>query len=276
MLDPRLTRRETLRLGLGAMGLSLPSILSLRATAHAAATGKHPANNGFGRAKSCIILFAWGGMSHIDTFDPKPGAPAEFRGIFQPISTSVPGIRFSEHLPHLARQAHRLAVVRSAHHRSSAHGKGMYWNLTGHPPQQPDFAANNEATGQDWPCLGSVVSKVRTIPTGVPGCAMLPYQMWDNMTRQGGHDAGWLGRTYDPIILKPAHGKAYGGISRDTGIASLQLPQGIDRAVRWPAIALAFVGIVNGASTTQLRALSRTGQRTASESQNPGGAESRR
>ena len=204
MLDPRLTRRETLRLGLGAMGLSLPSILSLRATAHAAATGKHPANNGFGRAKSCIILFAWGGIRHIDTFDPKPGAPAEFRGIFQPISTSVPGIRFSEHLPHLARQAHRLAVVRSAHHRSSAHGKGMYWNLTGHPPQQPDFAANNEATGQDWPCLGSVVSKVRHHPHRCAGLCHAPLSNVGQHDAQGGHDAGWFGRTYDPIILKPA------------------------------------------------------------------------
>ena len=207
MFDSHLTRRDTLRLGLGAMGLSLPSILGLQQTANAATKRKSISSDGFGRAKSCIILFAWGGMSHIDTYDPKPNAPQEFRGIFQPISTSVPGIRFSEHLPHLARQAHRLAVVRSAHHRSSAHGKGMYWNLTGHPPQQPEVASNNEATGQDWPCLGSVVSRVRTIPTGVPGCAMLPYQMWDNMTRQGGHDAGWLGGTDDPIILKPARGK---------------------------------------------------------------------
>jgi hypothetical protein len=231
MFERRLTRRETLRLGLGAMGLSLPSVLGLQHAAKAAGKARHIAADGFGRAKSCIILFAWGGMSHIDTFDPKPDAPKEYRGIFDPIATSVPGIRFGQHLPHLARQAHRLAVVRSACHRSSAHGKGMYWNLTGHPAQQPDVAANNEATGQDWPCLGSVVSKVRPVPTGVPGCAMLPYQMWDNMTRQGGHDAGWLGRTYDPIILKPLHhGKIYKGISRDSGIASLQLPEGIDPA----------------------------------------------
>jgi hypothetical protein len=57
---------------------------------------------------------------------------------------------------------------------------------------------------------------------------MLPYQMWDNMTRQGGHDAGWLGRAFDPIILKPDRGKAYNGLSRDTGIASLRLPEGVD------------------------------------------------
>ncbi|MCE9530071.1 MAG: DUF1501 domain-containing protein, partial [Planctomycetes bacterium] len=229
MLPNRFTRRETLRLGLGAMGLSLPSVLGLRDHASAAVKSTHHAANGFGRAKRCIILFAWGGMSHHETYDMKPDAPAEFRGIFQPIATTVPGIRIGEHMPYLSRQVHRLAIIRSAFHRSSAHGKGMYWNLTGRPTPQPEVATNNEATGQDWPTIGSVISKVRGAPSGLPGCAMLPYQMWDNMTRQGGHDAGWMGRAYDPIILKPAQGKAYGGLSRDTGIASLQLPEGIDR-----------------------------------------------
>lgn len=225
MQFPRFNRRQMLRLGMGAMALPLPALLGLR---EAAAKTKDT-GDGFGRAKSCIILFAWGGMSHLDTFDPKPAAPAEVRGLFRPIATSVPGIQLCEHLPHLAHKADKLAIVRSVHHRSAAHGKGMYWCLTGHPPSQPDVAANNEATGQDWPCLPSVVTKVKGHPSGIPGCAMLPYQMWDNMTRQGGHDAGWLGRAYDPIILKPTRGKAYGGVSRDNGIASLGLPTGVDR-----------------------------------------------
>lgn len=171
MLDPRLTRRETLRLGLGAMGLSLPSILSLRATAHAAATGKHPANNGFGRAKSCIILFAWGGMSHIDTFDPKPGAPAEFRGIFQPISTSVPGIRFSEHLPHLARQAHRLAVVRSAHHRSSITARGCTGTSLDILPNNPTSLQTTKPPGRIGPVLARSFQKCAPSP---PVCRAVP------------------------------------------------------------------------------------------------------
>jgi hypothetical protein len=227
MLASRFTRRETLRLGLGAMGLSLPSLLGLQHLSRAS-TKSDAIADGIGKAKSCIILFAWGGMSHIDTFDPKPDAPAEFRGLFNSIKTAAAGISVSEHIPHLARQAHRLAIVRSAHHRSSAHGKGMYWNLTGRPPAQPEVADNNEATGQDWPCLGSIVGKVKGAASGVPACAMLPYQMWDNKTRQGGHDAGWLGRAYDPIILRPARGKAYAGLSRDNGIAELRLPDGIE------------------------------------------------
>lgn len=222
----RCTRREALRVG--AMGLALPAVLGLRDKARAANTQFR--NDGFGLAKSCIILFAWGGMSHLETYDLKPDAPREFRGLFQPITTSVPGIRVGEHMPLLAKQAHRLAIVRSAHHRSSAHGKGMYWNLTGRPAAQAEVPANNEATGQDWPALASVVGKLRGSSSGVPGSAMLPYQMWDNKTRQGGHDAGWLGRAYDPLILKPARGNAYRGISRDNGIASLRLPEGIDPA----------------------------------------------
>jgi hypothetical protein len=231
MAAPAFTRRETLRLGVGALGLSLPSLLGLRSTALATSSKeRHNAAPGFSRAKSCIILFAWGGMSHLETFDPKPDASDDYRGEFRPIATAAPGIRVGEHLPYVARQAGRLAIVRSAHHRSSAHGKGMYWNLTGHPARLPEVADNNEATGQDWPCIGSVVARLRDGRDAVPGCAMLPYQMWDNQTRQGGHDAGWMGRGFDPIILKPARGRPYGGISRDSGIADLHLPDGVDRA----------------------------------------------
>lgn len=220
---PPLTRRETLRLGAVGLGLStLPGWELIASTRDA--TRK----DGFGKAKSCIILFAWGGMSHLETFDMKPDAPSDYRGIFNPIATNVPGIRVGEHLPHMSRQAHRLAIIRSANHRSSAHGKGMYWNLTGRPAQRPEVAENNEATGQDWPTIGSVVAKMKGARNGAPLCAMVPYQMWDNMTRQGGHDAGWMGRTYDPIILKPSKGTPYGGVSRDTGVASLNLPDGID------------------------------------------------
>src|SRR5436309_3165606 len=71
--------------------------------------------------KSMIVLWLWGGPSHMETFDLKPGAPAEYRGEFRPIRTSVPGVEISEHLPRLARLAHRFALVRSAHHTSPGH-----------------------------------------------------------------------------------------------------------------------------------------------------------
>src|SRR5437773_1349677 len=104
-----LTRRELLRAGgLGLVGLSLPGLLQGRALAAAAAT---PRASTFGKAKSCLIIFLSGGASHHDTFDMKPDAPEEIRGEFQSIATSVPGIRVCEHLPRLARYAHKYTVV---------------------------------------------------------------------------------------------------------------------------------------------------------------------
>src|SRR5262245_58786441 len=96
-------RREILRAGaVGLLGLSLPQLLRARAAAPSA-----------GKAKACIFLFMWGGPAQQDTWDPKPDAPAEFRGEFKPIATAVPGVRVCEYLPRLARLADRLALVRS-------------------------------------------------------------------------------------------------------------------------------------------------------------------
>src|ERR1041385_6088324 len=89
------TRRELLRAGaLGLFGLAIPDLLERRA---GAAAGSNPSS--FGRAKSCILLFMWGGPAHQDTWDLKPDAPMEIRGEFQPISTNVPGIQICEPFP---------------------------------------------------------------------------------------------------------------------------------------------------------------------------------
>src|SRR5262249_45964242 len=185
---------------------------------------------GFGRAKSCIVLYCWGGVSHIDTWDPKPDAPAEVRGEFKPIATSVPGIRLTDAMPLLARQMKRLALVRSIHHRSSAHGKGMYWNLTGHPPPSPEAADNLSPSAHDWPNLGAVVSKLRRPPLGLPGAVQIPYPLVDNNTLQAGDGPGWLGNTHAPIILRPKSGTPYGGVSRDLGTLALEPARDVDAA----------------------------------------------
>src|SRR4051812_13375015 len=96
---PHVSRRQMLATSIALGGLSLPSFLQLRA---ATAPLKAKA------AKSCIILYCWGGMSHLETWDPKPDAPAEFRGEFSPIGTATSGIQVSEHIPLLARQTGKL------------------------------------------------------------------------------------------------------------------------------------------------------------------------
>ncbi len=212
---PGLPRRQMLATSLGLLGLPLTQFLQLRAEAKPEAI---PA-----KAKSCILVYCWGGMSHIDSFDPKPNAPAEIRGPFQTIGTTTPGLRLSEHLPLLAQQSNRLAIVRSIHHQSSAHGKGMYWNMTGFSPVQPQVAANQTPSREDRPNLPAMISRFLRAPIGFPHAVQLPYPLVDNDTLQAGDNAGLLGRTADPIILRTPFGKPFGGVSQDLGAPVLTL-----------------------------------------------------
>jgi hypothetical protein len=224
-MDGLLTRRHLLRnCGLGLMGLSLPGYLAQRAQG----MERKAEGVGFGRARSCIVLFCWGGVSHIDTWDPKPNAPPEVRGEFKPIATSVPGVHFGEHMPLLARQMHRLAVVRSAHHTCTAHGKSMYWNRTGHAPPQPENAVNQPPSINDWPTLGAQISKLRRARRGLPTAVQIPYPLVDNNTLQAGDTPGWLGNAYAPLVLNPNRGKPYAGVSRDLGGLSFRPAEGLD------------------------------------------------
>jgi hypothetical protein len=206
-----LSRRQFLRLGAG--GLSLPAWLALQ---NSGLTFPRSGSAGFGKAKSCIVLFAWGGMSHLDTFDPKPDAPSDIRGEFRPIRTAVGGMELSEHLPRLARQARRLAVVRSVHHGAPGHRPAAYWNLTGHAP--PFALENWRASRRDWPCLGSQVSRALgpKVPPPFPGTVSLPYPLADG-GRANGLDGGFLGVSFDPIICRPPEGLPYDGVSEEAG-----------------------------------------------------------
>ncbi len=210
-----LSRRRLLTATAGMCGLSLPSFLQIQSTA--VADGSAATH---GRAKSCIIIYLWGGMSHLESLDLKPNAPAEVRGLFNPIETVVPGIEIGEHLPLLARHTDKLAIVRSIHHDDAAHGRGMYWNLTGHKPPR---AGNIPPMRDDWPSIAAVISKLRTAPRGVPPAVRLPYPLVDNGTLQAGEYGGWLGVKYDPIIMRTPTGTEFGGVSRTLGSEVLNL-----------------------------------------------------
>src|SRR5438105_8190199 len=130
-------------------------------------------------AKSTILIWLSGGASHIDTWDMKPDAPAEYRGEFKPAASSAPDIRLCEHLPRLARQAHHLAVVRSLGHYGRGtgdHHAGYYYNLTGREPD-PSFRAllnNRTPRPSDWPFIGSVVAAKRPPHPYLPQLISLP------------------------------------------------------------------------------------------------------
>lgn len=209
-----LSRRRMLAATAGLGGLSLPAFLRLQKSAEAATKAPR------GRAKSCILIYCWGGMSHIDAWDLKPDAPAEIRGEFSPIATKTPGILLGEHLPRLAQQTDKLAIVRSIHHDDSAHGRGMYWNMTGHRPPR---AGNIPPMASDWPSLPAMVSKFRAAPRGVPAAVRLPYPMVDNNTLQAGEYGGWLGVKQDPIVMRPSGGEPFAGVSRTLGSEVLHL-----------------------------------------------------
>jgi hypothetical protein len=136
------SRRDFLRVGaLGALGLSLPSLLQIEA--RAATKGGSKA-----RAKSVILVYLGGGLSHHDSFDLKPEAPAEIRGKYRPIDTNVAGLRIGELLPRMARVMDKVALVRSGAHNNDHHETATNWVLSGR------FGS---AFG-DYPAIGAVVA----------------------------------------------------------------------------------------------------------------------
>lgn len=187
---PRVSRRRMIQAGAASVfGLNLPRLLRADETRTAPA-----------HADSCIILFLNGGPSHLDMWDPKPDAPAEIRGEFKPIPTSVPGVFFGEHLPKFARQMHRCTLIRSAHHSvNNAHAAGVYCGLTGHDRGEIGGGARPD----DYPAIGAVTGMYHPPTQPVPAHVMLPY-----ITKEGaggppqpGFYGGWLGKTHDPLII---------------------------------------------------------------------------
>ncbi len=164
-----LARRDFLRLGtvgVFGLGLTLPELLARQA--RAAAEGKAT------KDVSLIFLFLRGGLSTIDTWDLKPDAPAEFRGEFQPIDTNVSGIRITEHLPRLARQMDRFALIRSFRHHNSDHGPADHYMLTGYFPGagfNPGLKPNNQR-----PAHGAVIARKLGPRGAVPPFVCLPKQ----------------------------------------------------------------------------------------------------
>ena len=162
-------------------------------------------------AKSTILFFLCGGASHVDTWDMKPKAPAEYRGPFQPIATSAPAITLCEHLPLLAQQAHHLALVNSISGtvNTNDHHAGYYYNLTGHVPDISFRTLGNNRTPfpDDWPYMGSVVAAKRDAHEYLPNAIALPHMPSRNPYTRPGQFAARLGVEYDSLYLLGDHTK---------------------------------------------------------------------
>jgi hypothetical protein len=192
-----ISRRRLLELaGRGYLGLNLGGLL--RAAAAQAETGGDLLTGS--KIRACILVFYYGGPSHIDTFDMKPDAPAEVRGEFKAIATSVPGLRICEHLPRMSRLMHKVALVRSMHHNNRLHDSASIETLTGRPSPTGDREEFSNVP-QFFPCHGSTLSYLRqNHETDVPHVA-LPFMFHNvvNVPCQGG---GYLGAAYDPIRIE--------------------------------------------------------------------------
>ncbi|HEX7379943.1 MAG TPA: DUF1501 domain-containing protein [Pirellulales bacterium] len=191
-------RREILRAGsLGLFGLSLPELLRGRDLQ----ASQLPV--GAGRAKSCIILFLMGGPPQHSTWDPKPDAPPEVRGAYQPIATNVPGIDICELMPASARQMDKVCLLRAVSSGDNAHSSSGYYMLTGHPHVPLQVENANPGPPNDFPSLGTLVRLLRGDAPGLPGAMTLPMRIANtDGSVWPGQDAGFLGRTADPWLLK--------------------------------------------------------------------------
>ncbi len=195
------SRRDFLVASGGALaGLTLGKATPLRAENEVSSGIKFG-----GQAKSVILFFLCGGASHVDTWDMKPDAPIEYRGPFRPIDTSAPGVQLCEHLPLLAKQAHRLAVIRSVCGTVSTndHHAGYYYNLTGHIPDPTFLTLGNDRRpyADDWPFMGTVVGARRPMHPMLPNAMTLPHKPSKSPYTRPGQFAARLGVEFDPLYV---------------------------------------------------------------------------
>jgi hypothetical protein len=214
-------RRDFLRIGggLAVAGLS----------------GDSAAGDGFvpDGARSCILIYLLGGPPHIDMWDLKPRAPAEIRGPFRPITSSVTGLHICEHLPRLARQARRYALVRSVSHNNHNHTPMIFYTLTGRQVEQPGLDNDVRPPQRgDFPHLGAVLARFKPSPAGLPGYVAIPElalrsslegEFKRARTALRGGAGGFLGPLVDPLSVN-------GDPGTEQAIPSLSLPSEVNAA----------------------------------------------
>lgn len=156
--------------------------------------------SGSGRAKSVLIVLLSGGPSQLDMLDPKPDAPAEVRGEFSTIGTTIPGVRVCEHLPKLAQQTDRWSIVRSLAHPEHNHLLATHVALTGRPTPIPRGATDLDRveSRHDFPNFAAALDFVRPRRDGIPTGVSLPNYLIEGPLTWPGQHAGFLGPKHDP------------------------------------------------------------------------------
>lgn len=177
--------------GAGLLGLTLPGVLRAAETGHSAAALRP-------RAKGVIFLFQWGGPSHVDMFDLKPGAPDQYRSPLKPIASSCPDIQVCEQLPQTAQRMHLVTLIRTLTHTMKNHNSAGYYALTGHAPPTDDQRLRDSL--DLFPAYGSVVDHLAPNTNGMPTFVSYPYTISDGSITPGQH-ASFLGKAHDPLFF---------------------------------------------------------------------------
>lgn len=175
-----LPRRSFLRTT--AAGLTLADLLRAQASATPAS---QPASD-----KSLIVLWLWGGPSHLETFDLKPEAPSDYRGEFRPIATSVPGIEISEHLPLMASHADKFSLIRSLSHDSPGHVNSTHTLVTGYPGDLAEIPPYRPKHPNAWSVISGLLGERR------PG---LPVHVANHVRYDG---SAYLGNGLEPFLVQ--------------------------------------------------------------------------
>jgi len=200
------TRRDFLRVGgAGMMGMTLNNLLAAQ---DQSAESPHAGKDGWGKAKSVILIYLQGGPSHLDLWDPKENVPDKIKSAFSTIPTKIPGIHFTEILPKLAQVNDKFTTIRSMSYTPNGlfnHTAAIYQIMTGYTTDKVSPSGQLEPPSpKDFPNFGSNI--VRLKPTDEP---MLPFVMLprplqeSNVVGKGG-TAGFLGKAYDPYYLYPS------------------------------------------------------------------------
>ena len=195
-----LNRRDAMiRLGQCGLGaITLSGLLNTEQTL----TASTPLARTRGNAKSCILIFLWGGPPQQDLWDVKPDAPDGIRSHFKPIQTVVPGVQICDQMPLLAKLTDKVAIVRSLTHRSNNHEPSVYHMLTGR--QNAGLAVpRNQRRRTDFPTAGSIVSCFSE-PGVLPASVTIPRPIGHDGVTYSGTYAGFLGPRHDPMEIKEA------------------------------------------------------------------------
>jgi uncharacterized protein (DUF1501 family) len=175
------SRRDLMRVGfLGGLGLTLGDFLKLEAAAKAAEPNKPEP-----KAKSVIHVYLQGGFPHMDSFDPKPDAPAEYRGILDTVETKIKGERFTEHMTKTAAVADKLTVIRSMTHTEVDHSRGEHSMFTGYRP----------SPALTYPSMGSVTAQQLGVRNNMPPYIVVPTAGSQYL------NSGYLSNQYGPFAL---------------------------------------------------------------------------